>query len=111
MGINHLIPKNQIHTKKNWTTIINQVEQFLMHLRELLTLPPITKNNEASDDDLAHQHNKALSSDVVQENVDNKKRLTMYLKKIYFKSKVIEFANVTFLVFALRIRFNKKVSC
>ena len=55
-----------------------------MHLRELLTLPPITKNNEASADDLAHQYNEALSSDVVQENVDNQKILTMYLTKLYF---------------------------
>ena len=55
------------------------VEQFQVHLREMQNfLLMITKNNnEASPYDLFHEQNEALFSDVVQNNVDLIKRLSM----------------------------------
>ena len=53
--------------------------------------PNYDNNNEASSDYLVCQHNELLSSDVVQQNVDRRKRLLMYFTKLYVQSKVIKF--------------------
>ena len=48
---------------------------------------------KASSDDIVHQEIGALSSDVVQQNIERRKRLPMSLRKINFQTKVIKLTN------------------
>ena len=58
-----------------------------------VNISPNDNKNEASSDDLVHQHNEALSSDIVKHNVQRRKKLLMSLTKICFQFKVIKFTN------------------
>ena len=46
-----------------------------------------------SSDDLVHQNNETLSSDIVQQNVEIRKRLSMSLTKPHFQFRVIKLNN------------------
>ena len=51
----------------------------------------IIKKSETSSGDLVHQHNEALSSDVVERNFYRGKMLLMSLAKLHFQLKVIKY--------------------
>ena len=46
-----------------------------------------------SSDDLVHQNNETLSSDIFQQNVEIRKRLSMSLTKPHFQFRVIKLNN------------------
>ena len=52
----------------------------------------MSEKNEYLTDDVVHQDDEALSSYVVKQNVGRRKRFSMYLTILYFKSKFIKFS-------------------
>ena len=51
-----------------------------------------SKNSALSSDDLIHQKNEGLSSDVVQNNA-KRRNVVNIIDKLHFQSKVIKFTN------------------
>ena len=60
-----------------------------------------------SPDDLVHQDNTEVSSDVVEHNFERRNFLSMSLAKLYFHAEVIQFNNVFMYNYYINILIDK----